>query len=127
MSQAMLPSNSRPVRHWLDRAGVVLSALCAAHCVAGLALVALAGASGGIFFAPAFHEAGLAIAVLIGGLAVGMGAIRHRRAAPIMLGVAGLALMASALTVEHGLLEAVLTIAGVALVAAAHITNLRSA
>ncbi len=127
MSQAMLPSGSRPVRHWLDRAGVVLSALCAAHCIAGLALIALVGASGGIFFAPQFHEAGLAIAVIIGGLAVGMGALRHRRATPIMLGVSGLALMASALTVEHGPAEALLTIAGVVLVAAAHIINLRSA
>ncbi len=123
----MLPSNSRPVRHWLDRAGVVLSALCAAHCIAGLALVALVGAGGGIFFAPQFHEAGLAIAVIIGGLAVGMGAVRHRRAAPILLGVSGLALMASALAVEHGMTEAALTIAGVVLVAAAHIINLRSA
>ncbi len=127
MSQVTLPPNSRPVRHWLDRAGVILSALCAAHCVAGLALVALVGASGGLFFAPEFHEAGLAIAVIVGGLAVGMGALKHRRAAPIVLGISGLALMASALTVEHGFLEAVLTIAGVALVAAAHITNLRSA
>ncbi|WP_336985295.1 MerC domain-containing protein [Altererythrobacter aquiaggeris] len=127
MVSATLPTNSRTVRHWLDRAGVVLSALCAAHCVAGLALVTLLGASGGLLFAPQFHEAGLAIAVVIGALAVGMGAVKHRRLAPVVLGITGLALMGGALFVEHGYSEAGLTIAGVALVAAAHIINLRRA
>jgi hypothetical protein len=50
--------------------------------------------------------------------------MRHGRIEPLVLGAAGLSLMAAALFVEHGLPEAVLTISGVALVAAAHIRNL---
>ena len=44
-----------------------------------------------------------------------------------MLGACGIALMAAALLVGHGAREAVLTIAGVGLVATAHIRNLRAA
>ena len=45
---------------------------------------------------------------------------------PLVLGAPGLAMMGAALLVGHGWREAVLTMLGVSLVAAAHIVNFRS-
>jgi hypothetical protein len=114
-------------RKWgLDRLAICLSGLCLAHCVGTLLLVATVASAGSVLFAPAFHEIGLALAVLIGAVALGSGVTVHRRPLPIAIGVAGLALMALALTVEHGIGEALLTIAGVALVAIGHHLNRRA-
>ena len=65
----------------LDRAGLFLSCLCAVHCVSGLVLVAFLGIGGGILLDPAIHRVGLALAAFIAAVAIGLGAIRHRRAA----------------------------------------------
>ena len=70
---------------------------------------------------------GLVLAILVGIATIGLGALRHGALGPLVLGSAGIALMASAIAVGHGLPEAVLTIAGVALVALAHMSNLRHA
>ena len=115
------------LRFRLDRVGVVLSGLCAVHCVAGLVLVTLLGLSGGVLLNPAIHEVGLVLAVGIGALGLGAGVLRHRRIGVLLMGLLGLALMATALRVEHGPHEALLTIAGVALLASAHWRNLRHA
>ncbi|MDR2857238.1 MAG: MerC domain-containing protein [Novosphingobium sp.] len=115
------------IRGRLDGAGVLLSGLCAAHCILGIVLVSLLGLGGGLLLAPAIHRVGLALAVLVGVAALGLGARRHGRFGPLALGACGVAAMAAALAAGHGLPEAVLTIAGVALVAAAHIRNLRHA
>jgi hypothetical protein len=115
------------IRDRLDGLGMLLSGLCAVHCLLGLVLVTVLGLGGGMFLAPEIHETGLALAVGIGVLTLGLGALRHGKTGPLLLGAAGIALMASALAVGHGPAEAVLTIAGVALVAYAHIRNLRHA
>ncbi len=118
------------IRLRLDRVGIVLSGLCAVHCLLGLALVALIGVgglAGEALLAPAIHRAGLALAVLVGAATLGLGVMRHGRIAPLMIGGLGIALMAAGLVAPHGPQEAVLTIAGVALVAAGHILNLRHA
>ena len=115
------------IRNRLDGLGMVLSGLCAVHCLLGLLLVTVLGLGGGVFLAPEIHEIGLALAVGIGVLTLGLGALRHGKTGPLLVGFAGIALMASALAVGHGPAEAVLTIAGVALVAYAHIRNLRHA
>lgn len=115
------------IRDRLDGLGMVLSGLCAVHCLLGLLLVTVLGLGGGIFLAPEIHETGLALAVGIGVLTLGLGALRHGKTGPLLIGAVGIALMASALAVGHGPAEAVLTIAGVALVALAHIRNLRHA
>ncbi|MBT0668896.1 MerC domain-containing protein [Novosphingobium profundi] len=114
-----------PIRGRLDRAGILLSGLCAVHCVAGILLVGVLGLGGQFLLAPAIHEIGLALAVLFGAFSLGFGVLRHGRLAPLALGGVGLALMAMALFVGHGLHEALLTICGVVLVATAHLTNLR--
>jgi hypothetical protein len=113
-----------PIRKRLDRAGIALSALCAAHCV--LALI-VAGAFGGLLLSPVFHEAGLALAVALGVVAFGIGLARHRGFDVLLPAAFGLGLMALALAADHGPIEAGLTIVGVALLAFAHWSNLRRA
>lgn len=112
------------IRDRMDRFGVLLSGLCALHCVLGVVLVGVLGLGGQVLLAPEIHRVGLALAVVVGFVSIGFGVMRHGRIAPLILGGAGLSLMTGALFVGHGLPEAVLTIAGVALVAAAHLTNL---
>jgi MerC mercury resistance protein len=115
------------IRGRLDRAGIMLSGLCAVHCMLGIVLVTLLGIGGEAFLSPSIHRAGLAIAVLIGMVTLGLGALRHGRMAPLAIGGCGIALMAAGLAVPHGFPEAALTVAGVALVAAGHLRNLRHA
>lgn len=113
------------IRNRLDRMGILLSALCVLHCLAGVLLVAGLGLGGTFLFAPAIHRIGLALAIVIGGITLAIGIARHGDPRPLQLGAGGLVLMALALAVGHGLAEALLTIAGVSLLAWAHLRNLR--
>ena len=106
-----------------DRLGIRLSALCAAHCVASVALVGSAGAA---LMNPLIHEVGLVLAVGLGAVAFLAGVARHARIRPLLIGGAGLVLMASALAVRHGPAEAALTIGGVALLSLGHWLNGRA-
>jgi hypothetical protein len=115
------------IRNRLDGVGIMLSGLCAVHCLLGIVLVTFLGLGGEAFLSPAIHRTGLALAVLVGVVTLGLGARRHGQRAPLLIGGAGIALMTGGLAVPHGAAEAVLTIAGVALVAFAHIRNLRHA
>lgn len=128
MSITPASTTSRPAGGWrggIDRAGVLLSGLCLIHCLAGLVLVTFLGLGGGTLLAPQWHEVGLALALVIGTIGLGLGLLRHRDAGNLALGATGLALMGLALRAGHGLNEALLTMAGVSLVAVAHIRNLR--
>ena len=113
------------IRSRLDRVGVVLSGLCALHCVAGLLLVAGLGLGGEVLFAPAIHRVGLALAIAVGSVTLVLGVVRHGDPVPLQVGAAGIGLMAVALFVGHGSAEGVLTVMGVALLAWAHLRNLR--
>jgi hypothetical protein len=113
------------LRARLDRVGVILSGLCLVHCLAGLFLIGVLGLGGGALLAPAIHRVGLVLAVVVGALTIGIGAVRHGRMLPLVLGGTGVVLMAAAVIVGHGTAEAVLTICGVLLVASAHIVNIR--
>ena len=115
------------IRGRLDRAGVMLSALCLVHCVLGLVLVAGLGLGGTFLLDPDIHRWGLLLATIVAGVAIGLGAVRHRRAMPFVVAMTGLSFMGGALAVGHGFEEAVLTMIGVTLVAAGHILNLRHA
>jgi hypothetical protein len=115
------------IRSRLDGAGILLSGLCAVHCLLGIVLVSVLGLGGEALFSPSIHRTGLALAVLVGVVTLGLGALRHGQFAPMAIGGCGIALMAAGLVVPHGPFEALLTIAGVALVATAHIWNLRHA
>lgn len=115
------------IRDRLDRAGIVLSGLCALHCLLSIVLVAGLGIGGQALLAPEVHHVGLVLAIVVGAVTLGFGMARHGRRGPLAIGSAGVALMVGALAVGHGVDEAVLTIAGVGLVALAHIGNLRQA
>jgi hypothetical protein len=52
---------------------VLLSALCMVHCVAGVVLVAVLGLGGSALLDPRIHEYGLAAAVVVGAIGLGMG------------------------------------------------------
>lgn len=113
------------IRDRLDRTGILLSGLCVVHCVAGIVLVSALGLGGEAFLAPEIHEIGLALAIVIGVVTLGIGVSRHGQLWPLVIGTAGIALMTGGLLVGHGPAEALLTIAGVALVAIAHWRNIR--
>ena len=115
------------IRGRLDRVGIALSCLCAVHCVAGLVLVAGLGLGSTFLLDPVIHRVGLLLATVVAGVAIGIGAIRHRRPLPFVVAMTGLSFMGGALAVPHGSQEAVLTVIGVVLVAAGHILNLRKA
>ncbi len=109
----------------LDRLAIGLSGLCLVHCVGTLLLVATL-ASGGFLANPLFHEVGLALAVTVGAVALGRGMLAHRRPLPLAIGGLGLATMATALLMPHGVYEALCTMAGVTLVAIGHVLNQRA-
>lgn len=104
---------------------MVLSGLCAVHCVASIVIVAGLGLGGGLLLDPAIHHIGLMLATVIAAVAIGAGALRHRRALPFVVAMTGLSFMGGALAVNHGIEEAVLTIIGVTLVSIGHLLNLR--
>ena len=109
----------------LDAMGIALSALCAVHCLLTIVMISSLGLAGGWLLAPELHTWGLAAATVIAGVAIGIGAIRHRRRMPFVVAMTGLTFMGGALAVPHGYKEAVLTIIGVALVSLGHVLNLR--
>ena len=101
------------------------------------------GATGGFLGAMAFMKLGMTgnlgelgpsqeIAALVGlvyaltGVAIGIGAVRHKRRMPFVIAMTGLTFMGGALAAPHGVEEAALTIIGVALVSLGHVLNLRS-
>lgn len=110
---------------WLDRMAIGLSGLCAIHCVLTALFLGALTSMGHIFSQPWIHETGLAIAIVLAGLAFYGGVRRHRAIWPLVIGGLGLALMALGLLLPHGAGEAVFTIAGVVLVALGHYFNHR--
>jgi len=113
------------IRGRLDRVGMFLSCLCAVHCVTGIVVMAVLGLGGGWLLNPDLHRYGLVMATIIAGVAIGVGAIQHRRAAPFVVAMTGLSFMGGGLAVPHGVEEAILTIIGVSLVALGHVLNVR--
>jgi hypothetical protein len=113
------------IRGRLDRVGLTLSVLCAVHCVGTLVLVAGLGLGGSVLLSPVIHRVGLVLAMLIVGVAIGAGALRHRRPAPFVIAMMGLTFMGGAMAAPREAEEAVLTILGVSLVAVAHVLNVR--
>jgi hypothetical protein len=113
------------IRNRLDRIGLSLSVLCAVHCVGTLVLVAGLGIGGSVLLDPAIHRVGLVLAMLVVGVAIGAGALRHRRPAPFVIAMMGLTFMGGAMAAPRESEEAVLTIIGVSLVALAHVLNVR--
>ena len=120
-----MPTTMSTLRTRLDRAGIWLSGLCALHCVATIFIISGLGIGGQFLLDPVLHEIGLVIALVVAAVAIGWGALQHRRPEAFVVAMMGLTFMGGALAVPHGVHEAVLTIIGVALVSIGHVLNLR--
>jgi hypothetical protein len=103
-----------------------LAGLCALHCLATIAVVSMLGVGGHFLLSPEIHRVGLVLALIVAAVAIGWGALKHRRAAPFVIAMMGLTFMGGALAVPHGADEIVLTLIGVGLVSIGHLLNLRA-
>jgi hypothetical protein len=111
----------------LDRLAIGLSGLCAVHCLATAVAVGLLSSLAGVLDAPIIHEGGLAIAMVLGMIALGQGARKHGMALPVAVGSLGLGIMAGALSLPHGWSgETAYTLLGVAVLAFGHELNRRA-
>ncbi|MHA7820657.1 MAG: MerC domain-containing protein [Erythrobacter sp.] len=124
MQETNSPSRAGSGR--LDQIGIGLAGLCALHCVATIVLVSILGVGGHFLLEPAIHRIGLALALVVAAVAIGWGALKHRRAAPFVVAMMGLTFMGGALALPHGDDEIILTLIGVTLVSFAHLLNLRA-
>ena len=113
---------AHPTRQ-LDRFAIGLSGLCLVHCIATTVFIALLASAGSILGAPLIHEVGLSIAMVIGAIALGRGVAEHGFMMPSAVGGAGLGVMGGALSMPHDGSEALLTMAGVLLLALGHRLN----
>ncbi len=110
----------------LDRWAIGLSGLCMAHCLATALVFGAASAVGGLLHSPFIHEAGLLLAIVLGGMALGRGIQMHGQRLPLAVGIVGLATMAAALTMPHGNGEVGVTLVGVTLLGIGHYLNRRA-
>lgn len=108
----------------LDRIAMGLSGLCMVHCVVTAILLGLLASAGGLLGKPIIHEIGLTLAMILGGVALGRGIREHGFVLPSAVGVAGLAIMAFAMTLHESGYEPLVTIAGVAVLALGHRLNM---
>ncbi|HEY7005286.1 MAG TPA: MerC domain-containing protein [Sphingomicrobium sp.] len=116
---------SRPIStSRLDRLAMGLSGLCAVHCVATAFLFALVASAGGMLGAPIIHEVGLTLAMILGAVALGRGIREHGFILPSAVGIAGLGMMAYAMTLHESGFEPLLTILGVSVLALGHRLNM---
>lgn len=110
----------------LDRWAIWLSGLCIVHCLSGAVFFALAASAGGVLLDPIVHEVGLVIAILLGIVAIGRGAIQHGYMMPVAISSLGVGTMAGALSLPHGDVELIYTVIGVAMLALGHDLNRRA-
>lgn len=127
MASSPAPFFRTSLRRRLDHVGLALAGLCAVHCLATLLIVSALGLGSHFLLAESIHSTGLLLAMIVAAVAIGWGFMRHRLIAPLVIAGAGIAVMAGALAVDHGAGELLLTLAGVALVSAGHVMNLRAA
>jgi MerC mercury resistance protein len=107
----------------LDRIAMAVSGLCLVHCVATAVLIGLLASAGGLLGRPIIHEVGLVIAMILGSIALGRGAMEHGFMLPAAIGALGLGVMAGALSLPEGGNEPYFTVAGVLILALGHRLN----
>lgn len=126
---------SRGPSPWLDRAGALVSALCAVHCAGlGLVLVLFPGLwlrrqQWPVDLAWLLYLEWTLAAMALGLALVALrhGHVRHRRPWPILLAVPGLALMGAGIFTDlhwWPLWGSVIVLSGGLLLVAAHLSNL---
>jgi hypothetical protein len=110
----------------IDRWAIGLSGLCLVHCIASaVALVALASAAG-LLLDPIVHEIGMMMAIVLGVVGLGRGALVHNFMLPVAIGSLGLGTMAGALTLDHGMESTLYSVIGVLTLALGHDLNRRA-
>lgn len=114
-----------PEMSGIDRLAVGLSALCGIHCLATPLLIGAMASLGGILETPIIHEGGLMLAILLGALSLGAGALRRGTMLPAAVGSLGLGVMAGALSHHHSAMETVYTLLGVGILSLGHLLNAR--
>jgi hypothetical protein len=125
------PSAHEGSSPWLDRIGIGVSVTCAVHCVAAALLAAApafaATAAPGLGESFEWAEGPLLWAALgIGAAALVPAYLReHGRLVPLVLFGLGAACLGTSRIEAIGDLEMPVTVVGVALVASAHVANLR--
>lgn len=107
----------------LDRIAMTVSGLCVVHCVGTAILIGLLASAGGFLGRPIIHEVGLMLAMILGTIALGRGALDHGFMMPAAIGALGLGVMAGALTLPEGGHEPFYTVAGVLILALGHRLN----
>lgn len=107
----------------IDRVALAFSGLCVVHCFVTALTLATLSTVGGVLGSPIIHEVGLALAIVLGIVALGNGIMNHGRLLPLSIGGIGIAIMAAALALPHGGFELLATMVGVLLLAGGHFLN----
>jgi hypothetical protein len=87
----------------------------------------LLASAGGFLGQPIIHEVGLSLAMILGTIALGRGAMEHGFVLPTAVGAMGLGVMAGALTLHEGGNEPLFTMVGVGILALGHRLNFMAA
>ena len=110
----------------IDRLAIGVSGFCLVHCIASAVLIAFLASAGGVLLDPIFHEVGMMIALVLGMIGLGRGILDHGFMLPAAIGSLGLGTMAGALTLEHGGVTTLYSVAGVLILALGHDLNRRA-
>ncbi len=110
----------------IDRLAIGVSGLCVVHCIASAVFVAMLASAGGLLLDPIFHELGMMFALVLGVFGLGRGILVHGFMLPASIGSLGLGIMAGALTLDHGGITTVYSVAGVLILALGHDLNRRA-
>ena len=113
-------------RDTIDRMAIGLSGLCVVHCIASAVFVAFLASAGGLLLDPIIHEVGMMLALGFGVVGLGRGILVHGFMLPAAIGSLGLGMMAGALTLEHGGVTTIYSVAGVLILALGHDLNRRA-
>ena len=131
MSTVLESENSSVTAGVLDRAGICVSVLCLAQCLALAAVVVIGPlASLGIFGTDAFHRLLLAVILPVSLLAFGLGLRRHGNLRMLVPGLSGLAVLVVTAGLEaagmNGMKAAAMTSLGGMLLITGHLLNIRA-
>ena len=110
----------------IDRLAIGVSGFCLVHCIASAVLIAMLASAGGVLLDPIFHEVGMMVALVLGILGLGRGILDHGFMLPAAIGSLGLGTMAGALTLDHGGVTTLYSVAGVLILALGHDLNRRA-
>ena len=110
----------------IDRLAIGVSGLCVVHCIASAVFLAVLASAGGLLLDPMIHEFGMMLALALGVLGLGRGILHHGFMLPAAIGSLGLGMMGGALTLDHGGITTLYSVAGVLILALGHDLNRRA-